>query len=51
MKEIASCCEGDYHVGPPPKAVQKPDSIFIITSQQHEITQAQEKKNEKMVPK
>jgi hypothetical protein len=48
MKEIASCCEGDYRVGPAPKDnIQEPDFVVIVTSKQHEYQKSidQEKSN------
>lgn len=47
MKAIGDCCEGDYRIGPPPKAAVKPEVIIIATSAQHDqhMVQKQESKN------
>lgn len=36
MREIASCCEGDYRVGPAPKTTNPPEFVLIATSAQYE---------------
>jgi len=45
MKEIASCCEGDYRVGPVPKVENQPEVVFTITSMQHEQQKQRETQN------
>lgn len=53
MQETGSCCEGEYHVGPPIKKVEKPEVIMIMSSAQHDahmqrkLKQEQERQNGK----